>query len=238
MTMVTEMQEPQSNAKNFILLASEIGALKVGNFKTKAGRPTPYFFNSGNFSDGESLSQLGEFYAHLLMEKYGRAKLEGCVLFGPAYKGIGLVHVIAIWLYINHSINVGVAYNRKEAKNHGEGGHLVGASMNGKDIIIIEDVVTTGGTKIEVLHIIKSAGGKVIGCVVALDRLEQSENPFLTGREEFEKLFGVPMYSIATTRDIIEVLSWPTWENKYAGSIRAIEAYLEKYGPQSGTASA
>lgn len=219
---------------DFISLALMSGVLKIGNFKTKAGRSTPYFFNAGDFCNGESLSNASDFYADLLVKRFGSEVLEQCVLFGPAYKGIGLVHTISVALFEAYGLKVKCAYNRKEAKDHGESGSFVGASMKDMPVIIAEDVMSTGETKREAVKMITAQGGKIIGCVVGLDRLERGENPFLTGRQEFEELFGVPMYAIATTMDIIEALTWPQWGNTTQESIANIKAYLQEYGPVPG----
>lgn len=216
--------------RNFIDFALSEKVLKFGKFKTKSGRETPYFFNAGDFFRSTALAQLGNFYANLLINKFGD-KLNGAVLFGPAYKGIGLVYTVATVLGMVYDIKVEVAYNRKEAKDHGEGGTLVGASLKDRSVIILEDVATTGETKIEASKLIKKNGGILIGCVIAFDRQEKGVKDGViterSGAQEFEEACGVPMYTIATLADLISFMDG--LEGSPEGSTK-IKAYRDLYG--------
>jgi len=215
---------------NFALLEK---VLRFGNFKTKTGRETPYFFNAGDFYQSVALAELGDFYAKLLINKFGD-KLKGAVLFGPAYKGIGLVYTVATILGFVYEIQVGVAYNRKEAKDHGEGGTLVGTPLEGRANIILEDVVTTSETKIEAAGLIAKAGGKLIGCVIAFDRQEKGTKDGVmterSGAQEFELACNVPMYSIATLADLIRFMDTPEGSDGWHETVAKIKAYRDQYG--------
>ena len=151
--------------QEFIEFALAQNVLRFGEFKTKAGRLSPYFFNAGLFNDGAALDRLSRFYAQAIMA----SGIEIDMLFGPAYKGIPLVAVSALAL-AQAGRNLPFAFNRKEAKDHGEGGNLIGADMNGKRVLIVDDVITAGTATREALAIIKGAGGTPAGIVVALDR--------------------------------------------------------------------
>lgn len=217
----------------FINFALVEGVLKFGDFKTKAGRETPYFFNAGDFYKSLSLAELGDFYANLLIDKFGD-NLDVAVLFGPAYKGIGLVYTVATILGLVYGIKVDIAYNRKEAKDHGEGGTLVGASLKERLVIILEDVVTTSETKIEAAQMIAKAGGTLIGCVIAFDRQEKgAKDGVLTARsgaQEFEATCKVPMYSIATLANLITFMEMPERSSVWIDRFKKITAYRDKYG--------
>lgn len=220
-------------SQQFVLDAIARGALTfpVGGRKLKSGRISPYFFNSGLYCDGESLCALAEAYAETLTEQYN--DLEGYVLFGPAYKGITLVAATAMYLYDQHAIKVFVANNRKEAKDHGEGGVLMGAvKMAGTKVIVMDDVITTGESKREAVELIRAASGEVFGGIIAFDRQERGEKSDLSGAQEFEKEFGVSMDSIADLSVLIDVLEiYPDKQGVYhRGILSALLAYRAEYG--------
>jgi orotate phosphoribosyltransferase len=207
-------------SREFIAFACELGVLRFGEFKTKAGRLSPYFFNAGLFNDGASLSRLGDFYARRIMAAGNRFD----VLFGPAYKGIPLAAATAIAL-ASQGRNTTYAYNRKEAKDHGEGGTLVGAPLEGR-VLIIDDVITAGTSVRESMELIRAAGATPAAVLIALDRQERGQGE-LSAVQEVERNFGIPVVSIATLTDLINYLSGhPELENKLA----AVRAYRALYG--------
>ena len=207
-------------SREFIAFACELGVLRFGEFKTKAGRLSPYFFNAGLFNDGVSLARLGDFYARRIMA----AGLQFDVLFGPAYKGIPLAAATAIAL-ARQGRNTAYAYNRKEAKDHGEGGTLVGAPLAGR-VLIIDDVITAGTSVRESMELIRAAGATPAAVVIALDRQERGQGE-LSAVQEVERNFGIPVVSVATLTDLIDYLSGhPELENKLA----AVRAYRALYG--------
>jgi orotate phosphoribosyltransferase len=207
-------------SREFIAFACEQGVLRFGEFKTKAGRLSPYFFNAGLFNDGVSLSRLSDFYARRILE----AGIGFDVLFGPAYKGIPLAAGAAIAL-AGLGRNVPYAYNRKEAKDHGEGGTLVGAPLKGR-VLIIDDVISAGTSVRESVDLIRAAGATPIAVVIALDRQERGQGN-LSAVQEVEKDFGIPVISVASLTDLINYLSGhPELENKLA----AVREYRVRYG--------
>ncbi len=207
-------------SREFIAFACELGVLRFGEFKTKAGRLSPYFFNAGLFNDGASLARLGDFYARRIMA----AGLRFDVLFGPAYKGIPLAAATAMAL-ASQGRNTAYAYNRKEAKDHGEGGTLVGAPLEGR-VLIIDDVITAGTSVRESMELIRAAGAKPAAVLIALDRQERGQGE-LSAVQEVERNFGIPVVSVASLTDLIEYLSGhPELENKLA----AVRAYRALYG--------
>src|ERR1700746_4126371 len=187
-------------SREFIAFACERGVLRFGEFKTKAGRLSPYFFNAGLFNDGESLARLCDFYARAILA----SGLEFDVLFGPAYKGIPLVAGIAIALS-QHGRNVPFCYNRKEAKDHGEGGNLVGAPLAGR-ALIIDDVISAGTSVRESVELIRAAGAVPAAVVIALDRQEKGSSE-LSAVQEVERRYNMPVLSVATLKDLIAFLA-------------------------------
>jgi orotate phosphoribosyltransferase len=207
-------------SREFIAFACELGVLRFGEFKTKAGRLSPYFFNAGLFNDGASLARLGDFYARRIMA----AGLHFDVLFGPAYKGIPLAATTAMAL-ASQGRNTAYAYNRKEAKDHGEGGTLVGAPLEGR-VLIIDDVITAGTSVRESMELIRAAGATPAAVLIALDRQERGQGE-LSAVQEVERNFGIPVVSVASLTDLIDYLSGhPELENKLA----AVRAYRALYG--------
>ncbi len=210
----------------FIDFSIRSGALWMSATKTielKSKRQSPYFFNSGNFSTGKTIQALARAYASAL-------ELSGItfdVLFGPAYKGIPLVSVIAAELHALTNKDVGFAFNRKEVKDHGEGGDLIGASLDGKMVVIIDDVITRGVAKREAAEFIRVHGGIPVAIAIAFDRQEQGVDSVLSGAELVERVLGIPTIAATTTMDLIDYL---TMCRTYPEELAAIKLYQEKYG--------
>jgi orotate phosphoribosyltransferase len=221
------MNSKNSNQDNFIRFALEANVLSFGEFKTKAGRLSPYFFNAGGFNDGARLSALGRYYANALEE----SGLEYNMLYGPAYKGITLAAATAIAL-AQSGRNVPYAYNRKEAKDHGEGGSLVGAPVQGK-VVIIDDVISAGTSVRESVALIRAAGAQPAAVLIALDRMERSGNATDIGDKSavqaVEQEFGLPVIAIASLRDLMAFLTASS-DAELTRYLPAVKAYREKYG--------
>lgn len=209
-----------SNAKQFIELAIKKKVLRFGEFELKSGRISPYFFNAGLFDDGESLTLLGEYYAHSIAE----SGIEFDMLYGPAYKGIPIATIVSSAFYRLYQRNIPVAFNRKEIKKHGEGGQLIGAPIAGK-VLIIDDVVSAGTSVRESIEIINQQA-EVAGVSVALNRQEKGLKE-LSAMGELEQEFGFPTVSIAGLDDLIHFLADD--ENK----LEQVKNYKSKYGSAS-----
>ena len=214
-------------AQDFVKFAVEAGVLRFGEFRTKAGRLSPYFFNSALFDDGAKLARLAEFYARRLLAS-------GCefdMLFGPAYKGITLAAACAMAL-AGLGRNVPFAFNRKEAKAHGEGGTLVGASVRGR-VVIVDDVITDGASKREAVDMLRAAGGAPAAVLIALDRMERGgSDDNLSARsavEEFEQDYGLPVISVATIDDLLKYLQ-SNADAALVAHFARVAAYRERYG--------
>jgi orotate phosphoribosyltransferase len=206
--------------QQFLAFALARDVLRFGEFVTKAGRRTPYFFNAGLFDDGESLRQLGGFYADALL-----ASGVGCdQLFGPAYKGITLAAATAIAL-AEKGHNLPYSYNRKEAKDHGEGGTIVGAPLRGR-IVIVDDVITAGTSVRESVALIRGAGATPAGVLIALDRMERGQGAVSAVQEVRENL-GMPVVAIATLDDLMRFLAGRADLSRW---LPAVEAYRAQYG--------
>ncbi len=214
------MQEYQ---KRFIELAIEREVLCFGEFTLKSGRSSPYFFNAGKFNTGGALAALGLAYAAAIIE----SGVEFDILFGPAYKGIPLVAVTAAALNQQYGRDFPYAFNRKEAKDHGEGGALVGAPLKGK-VLIVDDVVTAGTAIREVVSIIDKVGAKVAGVVIGLNRQERGMGK-LSAVQEIEKDYNIPVISIVSLNDIIGFLEI---DSNYTGTdlLEKIKVYRQQYG--------
>jgi orotate phosphoribosyltransferase len=191
----------QNYQQEFLDFALDVGALRFGEFTLKSGRVSPYFFNAGLFNTGSSLARLGRFYAQAIID----SGVQFDMLFGPAYKGIPLAAVTAAALYDRHRIDVPYAYNRKEAKAHGEGGLIVGHELSGR-IMIIDDVITAGTAIRESVEIIKSLGATPAGVVIALDRQERGNGP-RSAIQEVEDELGLPVSAIAKLEHMVEHLA-------------------------------
>jgi orotate phosphoribosyltransferase len=206
--------------REFVAFAIRAGVLRFGEFRTKAGRDSPYFFNAGLFSDGARLGELAGFFARAALASGIRFD----ILFGPAYKGITLASATAIALAgLGH--NVPFCFNRKEAKDHGEGGSIVGAPLAGR-ALIVDDVITDGASKREAIEIIRAAGAVPAGVLIALDRQERGQGP-LSATQEVSRDFGVPVTAIATLEDILATLGARPEER---ANVERIEAYRKRYG--------
>ena len=194
--------------------------LCFGEFKTKAGRLSPYFFNAGLFNDGDSLLKLGEFYAQAILQ----SGVQFDMLFGPAYKGITLAASIAIAL-ARQGRNVPYAFNRKEAKDHGEGGSIVGAPLQGK-VLIVDDVISAGTSVRESVELIRNSGATPCAVAIALDRQERGQSA-LSAVQEVQRDYGIPVISIAGLADLIRYLQGAL---ELAEFKPAIEKYRAQYG--------
>ena len=208
--------------QNFIQMSIDIGALKFGEFELKSGRVSPYFFNMGLFSSGRSMKNIGDFYAAALEE----SNLEYDMLFGPAYKGVPLVSVLSSSLFVNHEKDVSFVYNRKEKKEHGEGGQIVGPPLEGK-IVIVDDVITAGTAIKEASKMIIEAGAEISGILIALDRQEKGVGDS-SAVQEVSRELRVPVISIVNLDQILTyVKNSPSELEAY---VNRIEGYREKYG--------
>jgi orotate phosphoribosyltransferase len=194
--------------KDFIEFMVRSGVLTFGDFITKSGRKSPYFINTGNYKTGRQLSELGAFYARCIMDhiERGNIKREITALFGPAYKGIPISVSAVIALSERHGVDLGYCSNRKEVKDHGEGGALLGCQLQpGDSVLIVEDVITAGTAMRECLPLLKDLEVSVEGLIVSVDRMERGTGTG-TAIEELKEDYGISTYSIITVRDIIERL--------------------------------
>ena len=217
------MQEYQLS---FIDLALSRNALRFGSFKLKSGRESPYFFNAGSFSDGAAAAILGRCYASAIL----RAGVEFDMVFGPAYKGIPLVTAVAIAFAERHGRNLPYAFNRKEAKEHGEGGTVVGAPLRGR-VLVIDDVITAGTAVRESLDLIRAGGAHPVAVALALDRQERGQGA-LSAVQEIESQQGLKCVSVITLADLIEALSHPpdSQVRISAEQLTSLVAYRQRYG--------
>jgi orotate phosphoribosyltransferase len=211
----------QDYKREFLEFAIDNGVLRFGEFKLKSGRTSPYFFNAGLFNTGGTLAKLGRFYAQAIVD----AGMKFDVLFGPAYKGIPLAAVTAVALFDQHSIDTPYCFNRKEVKDHGEGGNLVGAPLQGR-ILIIDDVITAGTAIRESLEIIKTAGATATGVVIALDRQERGKAE-RSAIQEVEDDLKLKVTSIVT---LDELRTFISTRPDYQQTLQAIDAYRDQYG--------
>jgi orotate phosphoribosyltransferase len=205
---------------NFLEFAIESGVLCFGEFKTKAGRLSPYFFNAGLFNDGAKLKRLGEFYANAIIDS--GVAFDG--VFGPAYKGIPLVSSIAIAL-ADMGRNVPFSFNRKETKDHGEGGTVVGAALTGR-VLIVDDVISAGTSVRESVELIRAHQATPAGVVIALDRMEKGVGE-KSAVQEVQEQYRMPVVSVVTLADLVALLQErPEW----GGRLKAVAHYREQYG--------
>ncbi len=208
------------NKTSFIELAIRKNVLKFGDFLTKAGRKSPYFFNLGAFDDGDSLKLLGQFYANIIIEK----NINFDMLYGPAYKGIPLVSTIAIAL-AEQGLNIPYCFNRKEEKDHGEGGIIIGAPING-NVLIIDGVISAGTSVNESNQLIKANGGIPVGVFVAIDRQEKGSHG-LTATEEASRNLKLPVHSIIS---LIDIVSYLDQSNLYKDELVKIQEFQKMFG--------
>lgn len=211
----------QPYQRDFIRFAIDRGVLRFGEFTLKSGRTSPYFFNAGLFNSGSALAELGRCYAAAIVD----SKIPFDVLFGPAYKGIPLAATTAVALADQHQLDVPWCFNRKEAKDHGEGGSLVGAPLAG-DVLIIDDVITAGTAIREVMQIINAQQAKAAGVLIALNR-EERGNGELSAIQEVERDFGIPVVSIVSLTQVLEFLADDPQLKQH---LPAVEAYRAQYG--------
>lgn len=211
----------QAYQREFIQFALERGVLRFGEFTLKSGRVSPYFFNAGLFDSGLALAKLGRFYAQALMD----SGLSYDVVFGPAYKGIPLAATTAVALAEHHQRDMPWCFNRKEAKDHGEGGTLVGAPLAG-NVVIVDDVITAGTAIREVMQIIQTQGAQAAGVLIALDRQERGTGA-LSAIQEVERDFNMPVISIVSLQQVLEYLAESAELKQY---LPAVERYREDYG--------
>ncbi|MEO5353676.1 MAG: orotate phosphoribosyltransferase [Magnetococcus sp. XQGC-1] len=212
----------QTTSEAFLRFALEADVLRFGQFQTKAGRSSPYFFNAGQFNNGSLLARLGAFYADTLIQ----SGLPFDMLFGPAYKGIPLVTSTAIALAHRHQRTVPIAYNRKEAKEHGEGGTLIGAPLQGR-VVIIDDVISAGTSVYASAEWIRAANAQLAGVLIALDRQEQGSHSPEGAVREVEKTLAVPVVAIARLEDLVRLLEQDSVNSQH---LPAIRAYRARYG--------
>ena len=210
----------ESYKSQFIALARQCNALSFGEFTLKSGRTSPYFFNAGKFHSGKAIAALGRYYAEALMA----SNIKFDMIFGPAYKGIPLATSLAIALAEQYGKDYPVAYNRKEAKDHGEGGTLVGAPLKGR-VLIIDDVITAGTAVTEVLSILKKARAEPAAVTIGLDRQEKGQSE-VSAIAELEQKTGIPVISIIKLEDIIQYLD----DEDDSEHLHKIEAYRRSYG--------
>jgi len=211
--------------RDFLDFAIGRGVLRFGEFTLKSGRVSPYFFNAGLFDSGAALARLGRCYAAAIME----ARLEFDVLFGPAYKGIPLVASVAIALAKQHSRDLPWCFNRKETKDHGEGGLIVGAPLKGR-VLIVDDVITAGTAIRETMQILSAHGATPAGVIIALDRQERGQGE-LSAVQEVERAHGVAVTGIVTLNDLVAYLAE---RPESAEDLKKMQAYRAQYGIAGG----
>ncbi len=224
---------PDANriAQDFVRFAVDAGVLSFGEFKTKAGRLSPYFFNAGLFCDGLLLGRIAEFYARRL-EQAAADGLQVDLLFGPAYKGITLASSMAVEL-ARRGCNLPFTFNRKEAKDHGEGGQLVGAPIHGRRALIVDDVISAGTSVSESIRWIRAAGGEPAGVAIALDRQESAvhdgrDTP-TSAVQHVEQTLGLPVFAVATLDDLLAFLAKSASPSLQMHHER-VQAYRDRYG--------
>src|SRR5690606_2657791 len=212
----------QAYKSEFLELALELGVLQFGEFTLKSGRVSPYFFNAGLFNSGYAAAKLGRCYAATITA----LELEFDMLFGPAYKGIPLVALTAAALAEHHDRDYPFAFNRKEVKDHGEGGAIIGAPLAGR-VLILDDVITAGTAIRESLELIRAAGAEPSAILVALDREEVGQRTRTSATRQLEQELGIPIKSIVTLSDLVDHLE----ENaELAQYLPAVRAYRNRYG--------
>ncbi|KAJ3343892.1 hypothetical protein HDU93_005175 [Gonapodya sp. JEL0774] len=225
MTTETPSSSIKPYQRDFINLCLARKVLLFGSFTLKSGRISPYFFNAGLFNTGSALAEIGKAYASSLID----SGLEFDILFGPAYKGIPLGCATSIALAEHHGRDAPYAFNRKEAKDHGEGGNIVGTQLEpGKRVLIVDDVMTAGTAVRESVDLIRAKGATLVGVIISLDRQERGMVGDLSAIQQVQKDYGVPVFSIVKLENIIEYLE-ETGE-KYNTEIASIRKYLSVYG--------
>jgi len=211
----------QAYKKEFIDLALELGVLRFGEFRLKSGRISPYFFNAGLFNTGYAAARVGRYYAATIAE----SDIKFDMLFGPAYKGIPLATLAAASLAEQQDIDVPYAFNRKEAKAHGEGGNIVGAPLAGR-VLIVDDVITAGTAVREAYQIISASGARVAGLIISLDRQERGQGA-LSAVQELKQSLDIPVLSIILLNDLVDILEESAEYKQY---LQPVIEYRKKYG--------
>lgn len=211
----------QAYKREFISLALELGVLRFGEFTLKSGRVSPYFFNAGLFNTGYAAARLGRYYAAAI----AASGIKFDMLFGPAYKGIPLAALSAAALAEHQDIDVPYAFDRKEAKAHGEGGNIVGGPLQGR-VLIVDDVITAGTAVREAYQKIVASGAEVAGLAISLDRQERGQGA-LSAVQELRQALGIPVVSIIQLNDLIDILEE---SNEYEKYLEPVVAYRKKYG--------
>jgi orotate phosphoribosyltransferase len=212
---------PLAYQSEFIDLCVQLGVLKFGNFTLKSGRESPYFFNAGLFNTGTAVAAVGRAYAAAL----AASALQYDMLFGPAYKGIPLVTITAAAMAERHGHNLPFAFNRKEAKDHGEGGSIVGSPLKGR-VLIVDDVITAGTAIRESIDIIKAAGAQPAGVLLALDRQERAGEGSLSAVQEVRDQFQIPVVAVVNLADLMHHVA----ESGGSTDIAGLQRYRERYG--------
>ncbi|HKV96126.1 MAG TPA: orotate phosphoribosyltransferase [Gammaproteobacteria bacterium] len=205
----------------FLDFALERGVLRFGEFTLKSGRPSPYFFNTGLFNSGAALAALGRFYANCIVD----SGIEFDMLFGPAYKGIPLVAVTAAALAEHHGRDLPWCFNRKETKDHGEGGQLIGAPLSGR-VLIVDDVITAGTAVREALGLIRAAGASAVGLVIAFDRQERGQGE----TSAIAELRATEHLEVAAIARLEDLVAWLKNRPEQAGVLAALRAYRQRFG--------
>jgi orotate phosphoribosyltransferase len=218
--------------QDFLRFALRAEVLRFGEFKTKAGRLSPYFFNAGLFRTGNLLGELSGFYAQCFLRARQAKVFEASVLFGPAYKGIPLAATAAVALS-QQGCNLGFSFNRKEAKDHGEGGVIVGASLEGQDVVIIDDVISAGTSVRESVAIIQQAGGRPVGVLIALDRMEKGgtaeQSATVSAVQEVRRNLGLPVVALAGLDGLLTLLQSHT-DSQLKNHWQAVADYRKAWG--------
>ncbi len=209
------------NSLKFIQFAVDQGVLQFGEFTLKSGRVSPYFLNTGLFNDGRALERLGAFYARAIVD----ANVEFDMLFGPAYKGIPLAAVTAVSLAREHALNVPYAFNRKEAKEYGDGGQTVGTPIAGR-VLIVDDVITAGTAINETVKTIRGTGGRAAGAVIAFDRQERGATGVRSAVDSLREHFSMPIIAVATVTELVQYIEA---ERLYDEHLPALRRYLREY---------
>jgi orotate phosphoribosyltransferase len=208
--------------RQFLDFAIDLKVLRFGEFTLKSGRISPYFFNAGLFNSGNALARLGQYYAEAIVH----SGIGFDMLFGPAYKGIPLVAATAIALATGHDRDLPWCFNRKEIKDHGEGGSVVGAGLKGR-VLIIDDVITAGTAIRDSMSLLEQAGAQAVAVVIALDRQEQGRDSALSAIQEVEHNYGVPVISVVGLHDVIHYLQE---KPEYSDALPAVYDYRQRYG--------
>ncbi len=217
----TQSNKMRAYKREFLELSLELGVLRFGEFTLKSGRISPYFFNAGLFNTGYAAAKLGRYYASAIAD----SEIEFDMLFGPAYKGIPLAVLAASALAEHHDLDVPYAFNRKEAKAHGEGGSIIGAPLSGR-VLIVDDVITAGTAAREAQQIVSSAGADAAGLVISLDRQELGRDS-RSAVQEVEQTLRIPVTSIVQLEDLIDMLEESDEYNEF---LTPVTEYRKKYG--------